>query len=48
MFENLSDRLSHTFKSIRGHAKLSEENIPAGFAGSANCITGGRCCAASR
>lgn len=27
MFENLSDRLAHTFKSIRGQAKLSEENI---------------------
>ncbi|MCC5792377.1 MAG: signal recognition particle protein [Legionellaceae bacterium] len=27
MFDNLSDRLSHTFKSIRGQARLSEENI---------------------
>ena len=27
MFDSLSDRLSHTFKSIRGHAKLSDDNI---------------------
>lgn len=27
MFDNLTDRLAHTFKSIRGQAKLSEDNI---------------------
>ena len=27
MFENLSDRLEGVFKKLRGHGKLSEENI---------------------
>ncbi len=27
MFDNLSDRLNETFKKLRGHGKLSEENI---------------------
>ncbi|MGR3807265.1 signal recognition particle protein [Pasteurella testudinis] len=27
MFENLSDRLSHTLRSIRGRARLTEDNI---------------------
>src|SRR5690554_87268 len=27
MFENLSDRLSHTLRSITGNAKLTEDNI---------------------
>ncbi|MCK5231345.1 MAG: signal recognition particle receptor subunit alpha, partial [Desulfobulbaceae bacterium] len=27
MFENLSDRLNDVFKKLRGHGKLSEENI---------------------
>lgn len=27
MFENLTDRLSHTFRSITGKARLSEDNI---------------------
>jgi signal recognition particle subunit SRP54 len=27
MFENLTDKLNHTFKRLRGHGKLSEQNI---------------------
>ena len=27
MFENLSDRLSHTVKKLRGQARLTDENI---------------------
>mgnify|MGYP006209436563 CR=1 FL=1 len=27
MFENLTDRLSHTMRSITGKARLSEDNI---------------------
>ncbi len=27
MFKNLSDRLSHTFQKLRGHGKLTEDNI---------------------
>ena len=27
MFENLTEKLSHTLRSITGKAKLSEENI---------------------
>ena len=27
MFEQLGDRLQHTFKSLTGQARLSEENI---------------------
>ena len=27
MFENLTDRLSHTFKQVTGKASLSEDNI---------------------
>jgi signal recognition particle subunit SRP54 len=27
MFENLSDRLEGVFKKLRGHGKLTEENI---------------------
>ena len=27
MFDNLSDRLAHTFKRLKGHGKLSEKNI---------------------
>ncbi|MBE8232567.1 MAG: hypothetical protein HAW67_02440, partial [Endozoicomonadaceae bacterium] len=27
MFDNLSDRLSHTVKKLRGQARLTEDNI---------------------
>ncbi len=27
MFENLSDRLESVFKKLRGHGRLTEENI---------------------
>ncbi|MBF0476349.1 MAG: signal recognition particle protein [Deltaproteobacteria bacterium] len=31
MFDNLSERLNETFKKLRGHGKLSEDNIKAGL-----------------
>ena len=31
MFESLSDRLSGVFTSLRGHGRLTEENIQAGL-----------------
>ncbi|MBW2619046.1 MAG: signal recognition particle receptor subunit alpha, partial [Deltaproteobacteria bacterium] len=31
MFEGLQERLGQTFKSLRGHGKLTEENIQAGL-----------------
>ncbi len=31
MFENLSDKLAHVFKKLKGHGKLRESNIEEGL-----------------
>ena len=43
MFENLSSKLDSIFKRLKGHGKLTEQNIQEALKGGEDRPLGGRC-----